>query len=115
MSTKLYKDRVREKSHEKDNERIDRQIEESVESYARKSNEEISRKITELDREWDIERVLESNASTLALTGLLLGANRDKKWFLLTGVVLAFLFQHALQGWSPPVPLLRKMNFRTRQ
>ena len=25
----------------------------------------------------------------------------------------AFLFQHALQGWCPPVPVLRRLGFRT--
>ncbi len=25
----------------------------------------------------------------------------------------AFLFQHAVQGWCPPVPVLRRLGFRT--
>jgi hypothetical protein len=24
-----------------------------------------------------------------------------------------FLFQHAIQGWCPPVPVLRRLGFRT--
>ena len=28
-------------------------------------------------------------------------------------VVAAFLLQHALQGWCPPLPLLRRMGMRT--
>jgi hypothetical protein len=28
-------------------------------------------------------------------------------------LVTAFLFQHALQGWCPPVPVLRRLGFRT--
>lgn len=27
--------------------------------------------------------------------------------------VLGFLFQHAVQGWCPPVSLLRRLGFRT--
>jgi hypothetical protein len=27
--------------------------------------------------------------------------------------VTAFLFQHAVQGWCPPVPILRRLGFRT--
>jgi hypothetical protein len=27
--------------------------------------------------------------------------------------VTGFLFQHAIQGWCPPVPVLRKLGFRT--
>jgi hypothetical protein len=25
----------------------------------------------------------------------------------------AFLFQHAVQGWCPPVPILRRLGYRT--
>ena len=24
-----------------------------------------------------------------------------------------FLFQHAVQGWCPPIPILRRLGFRT--
>jgi hypothetical protein len=30
------------------------------------------------------------------------------------GVVLPFLFQYAVQGWCPPVPLFRRIGVRTR-
>ena len=33
-------------------------------------------------------------------------------WFALPALVTAFLFQHAVQGWCPPVPVLRRMGFR---
>ncbi len=29
------------------------------------------------------------------------------------GLVTGFFFQHALQGWCPPLPILRRMGFRT--
>jgi hypothetical protein len=28
-------------------------------------------------------------------------------------VVAGFLLQHAVQGWCPPVPLFRRLGFRT--
>jgi hypothetical protein len=28
-------------------------------------------------------------------------------------VVGTFLLQHALQGWCPPVPILRRLGYRT--
>jgi hypothetical protein len=68
----------------------------------------------QLDKEWDIERVLEVNASSLALTGLVLGLTVNKRWLALPGIILAFLVQHGLQGWCPPVPLLRRLGVRTR-
>jgi hypothetical protein len=70
--------------------------------------------LQELDREWDIERSIEANASTVALTGLGLGAFVDRRFFALPAVVASFLLMHALQGWCPPVPILRRLGFRTQ-
>src|SRR5687767_5578638 len=77
--------------------------------------ERIGQRLRELDREWDIERTLETNAATLALTGVVLGTTRDHRWLYLSGAVAAFLLQHALQGWCPPVPVLRRLGIRTTQ
>ena len=107
-------DRVRAHTAMEVLEKIDQRIEENIQSYATQSKGAISARIDELDREWDIERLLETNASALAFTGLTLGITVNKKWFLLTGGVLAFLFQHAVQGWCPPIPLLRRAGVRTR-
>ncbi|MEO5718103.1 MAG: hypothetical protein ABIR29_05970, partial [Chthoniobacterales bacterium] len=67
-----------------------------------------------LDDEWDIERWLATNASVLALSGTLLGVLVNKKFLLLPCLVLPFLLHHAIQGWCPPVPLLRRKGIRTR-
>lgn len=68
-----------------------------------------------LDGEWDVERVLELNASILALTGIALGALVDKRWLWLPAAVTGFLALHAVQGWCPPIPLLRRMGVRTQR
>lgn len=73
----------------------------------------IQQRLRQLDREWDIERVLETNASLFALAGVLLGARLDRRWLWLPGLVTAFLLQHAVQGWCPPIPVLRRMGIRT--
>ena len=75
--------------------------------------DEIPRRLRELKEEWDIERAIEANASALAFTGTVLGATSDRRWFALPALVTAFLFQHAIQGWCPPVPILRRLGFRT--
>lgn len=107
-------DRVRANTKPEDLRRIDQEIEKNVRFYASQPRHIISARIAELDREWDIERLLQTNASAIAGTGLLLGVTVSKKWLLLTGGVLAFLFQHAVQGWCPPVPVLRRLGVRTR-
>ncbi len=108
------RDRVRHSTAPKVNHEIDRQTNSNIRRYANSSEEVINRRIAELDQEWDIERVLEVNASTLALTGLLLGLTVNRKWLALPAVVLSFLLQHSLQGWCPPLPLFRRLGVRTR-
>ena len=95
------------------NERIRRQTEENIARYAAAGPEAIDRRLEELDREWDIERTLEANAATASLVGLGLGAGVHRGFFLLPAVVAGFLLQHALQGWCPPVPVFRRLGFRT--
>ena len=107
-------DRVRRSTAPEVNREIDHRTNDNIRHYANSSEEVVRRRIEELEREWDIERALEVNASTLALTGLLLGVTVNRKWLIFPGVVLSFLLQHGLQGWCPPLPILRKMGVRTR-
>lgn len=70
-------------------------------------------RLRQLDREWDIERLLQLNASALVLIGLALAHRVDRRFLWLPGAVLSFFAQHSLQGWCPPVPLLRRLGART--
>lgn len=109
-------DRVRANTSAEVNVRLDREMCERVESYAGRSETEITRRIEELDREWDMERLLETNASSLAGLGVGLAVTTgNRKWLIVPGVVLSFLFQHAVQGWCPPVPVFRRLGVRTRK
>lgn len=81
--------------------------------YYSKHRAEIGHRLRQLDREWDIERLLETNASALAFLGILLGSLGSRRWLRLSALVTAFLFQHAVQGWCPPMPLLRRLGVRT--
>ena len=96
------------------NEEIRRKTENNIASYTEAGDIAISRRLEQLDQEWDIERTLEANAATLSLLGLFLGATVNRKWFILPAVVTGFLLQHALQGWCPPVPVFRRRGVRTR-
>jgi len=107
-------DRVTRNTAEHINERIRHQIEANIAYTAAAGPEAMNRRLEELDREWDIERILEANASSLVLLGLGLGVFVDRRWFILPTVVAGFLLQHAVQGWCPPVPLLRRIGVRTQ-
>jgi hypothetical protein len=95
------------------NEAIRRQTEENVARFAAAGPAAIARRLQELDREWDIERMLEANASSLCLAGVALGAFVDRRLLVVPALVAGFLLQHALQGWCPPVPLFRHFGVRT--
>lgn len=95
------------------NRRIREQTEANVTMYASRGTAAIAERLAELDQEWDIERTLETNASIASLVGLSLGATVNRKWFIMPAVVEGFLLQHAVQGWCPPMPVLRQMGFRT--
>ena len=81
--------------------------------FYRRNPQLIEDRLEELDKEWDIERVLETNASTLIVGATALGFLVNKKLFAVPFVVGAFLLQHALQGWCPPLPILRRLGYRT--
>jgi hypothetical protein len=107
-------ERVARQTAEEINARIQRQTEANVAYFAEGDSRLIRSRLRELDREWDIERVLEANAAMVALAGLALGRLVNRRWFLLPTVVAGFLLQHALQGWCPPVPVFRRLGIRTQ-
>lgn len=96
------------------NRQIERQTEQNVARYLNASRARIDRRLAELDEEWDIERTLEANAALASLIGLTLGATIDRRWYAFPAVVAGFLFQHAIQGWCPPLPIFRRLGYRTQ-
>lgn len=108
-------DRVSDSTSQHVNAEICRTTEQNVAYYGAAGPAAIERRLAELDAEWDVERTLEANASTLTLVGLALAATVNRKWIALPMVVQAFLLQHALQGWCPPLPVLRRLGIRTAE
>jgi hypothetical protein len=76
---------------------------------------EIGHRLQALDREWDVERLLQTNASIIVLAGLALAATFNRKFLLLPAGVFGFFAQHALQGWCPPIPVFRRLGVRTQR
>jgi hypothetical protein len=106
--------RVTDNTCEEVNDRIKRETQMRIEYYA-EHPEEVDQRLAELDAEWDVERCLELGSASLTLVGLLLGATVSKKWLLLSVGVQGFFVQHALQGWCPPLPVLRSLGVRTAE
>jgi hypothetical protein len=45
----------------------------------------------------------------------LFGIAKNKYWSFLTLIAGTFLLQHALLGWCPSAPLMRKLGIRTAE
>ncbi len=96
------------------NRRVQEETMERVRQYEDADNSELRERLRELDAEWDTERVLETNAAGIMLAGVALSAIHSAKWLILSGLAGAFLLQHALQGWCPPLPIIRRLGIRTQ-
>lgn len=105
--------RVEQNTSPKVNARLEDQIEERLERLSAEGPGAIVRRLVELDEEWDIERMLETNASIVTLVTLGLGFLHHRNWFKVSAGVAAFLLLHAVQGWCPPIPILRRLGYRT--
>jgi hypothetical protein len=108
-------DRVRANTWLPVNDRLDRdaqlRMREAAESA---STDDITRRITQLDYEWDFDRTVETEASLMGLLGLALGLTVDRRFLAVPAVVSTMLVLHATHGWYPLLPLFRRVGVRTR-
>ena len=117
-------DRVREHTAGPVNERIDRATRAQVAESTGQGRDAIVRRLTELDHEWDVDRALMANLAVVGgaafSVGLLRYAStpplRPRRTGLLAffGVQMTFMLVHAVVGWCPPLPVLRRLGFRTK-
>ena len=105
--------RVEQNTAEHINQERRAEIQASLRYHAARQHE-IPARLAELDREWDIERALQAIAAGMSLGGLLLTALADRRFIAVPAMVAGFLMQHAIQGWCPPLPILRRLGFRTQ-
>jgi len=106
--------RVQRNTSAKDNAKIQGTIRDHLAYYADHPRE-IPAQLRALDAEWDVERALATGSTALTLIGLLLGFFVNPYALALSLVVQLFYLQHAIQGWCPPLPLFRKLGFRTER
>ncbi len=74
---------------------------------------DLTYRLVELDREWDVERVMEFAFSGAVLGGIALSKLSNKKWILFPCLAGGFMMQQILAGWCPPFLVLRRLGFRT--
>jgi hypothetical protein len=94
--------------------RLSREAEKRIRFYAAHP-EMISQRLGELDREWDVERIIETQGPVMTLIGLALGAAVNRKWLTLPLIFQSMVLVHAIQGFYPLMPLFRMMGVRTER
>ncbi len=107
-------DRVRRYSTDAQLRRIAEKTWANVRQYVGQPPDALSARIKELRGEWSIERYLQLNAAIVGLSTAVLAVTRDRRWGWATGAVLGFLLWHAVDGFDPPLPLLRQLGVRSR-
>ena len=117
MTRKIHegRDRVKRATPSSINQKIENETWQNVSRYINSNGNEITARIHQLEKEWDIERYLGVNMSTLALIGVALTYFVHINWLILPAIVLLFFFQHSVQGWCPPLPIMRLFKIRTRK
>jgi hypothetical protein len=111
-------DRIREHSSESANQRIDRETRGAI-AEARHSSSARTARIRELEQEWNIDRALMLNFGIVGAFTAFKAMQQRKRtghiggWSLLFWVQMGFLVNHAVRGWCPPMPLFRRLGFRS--
>ncbi|MEA4973691.1 hypothetical protein SDC9_122563 [bioreactor metagenome] len=107
-------ERVAKNTCSKVNDEIRNRTIQRLNFYRNCCNKTLTQRINELNHEWDTERVIETNAASIIFLSSMIGYKKTKCCcFFMTGTIGFFLLQHALQGWCPSLPVIRKLGIRT--
>lgn len=104
--------RVREHTPESINATIDHHTKRRVAYYARYPQRAYQR-LEALEKEWDIERVIEVHGPTLTLGAIAAGMLGRPIGHRLAILVQSMMMLHAIKGSYPPLWLFRKLGLRT--
>lgn len=98
------------------NRRIDSEVERCVQFMAEQTDRSvIGAYLEDLEREWDLSRVVTVAASTVGLVGWALVPARGWAWKLAGGVAAGLLLQQGLVGYGPLATVARRLGVRTRR
>jgi hypothetical protein len=95
--------------------RFDQQFRENIARLKGADKHAIEQRLSELDREWNVERAIELEAPTMILVGLALGTLSNRKWFAVSAMAASMVILHNLQGWYPLLPVFRAAGLRTAE
>jgi hypothetical protein len=106
-------DRHARHTHRRVNDCISEHTRDNVARYASASPQLLDQRLQELAREWDVERVTAAAAGLGLAAGLILTLVAGLWWLLVPAAIASCLLLHAVAGWSPVLPLIRRLGYRT--
>lgn len=92
---------------------IDADTRASLLRCAQAQNGVIDERLRVLEREWDIDRIIETEAPIAGLVGIALGVLANRRLLVVPGVIAAMMCLFATTGRYPLSPILRRMGVRT--
>jgi hypothetical protein len=105
-------DRIRDHTSDRTNRSIDHETMGAIDD-AMLTPGGVEERLAELDREWDVDRALMLNFGIVGALSAWKG-RRSRAWGAFFWIQMGFLIHHALRGWCPPMPLFRRLGFRSR-
>jgi hypothetical protein len=111
-------DDIRRHSSTRANRRIDQRTRDAIDEVGN-SPSKIRARLDELDREWDIDRALMLNFAVLASVSSSMAMRTIYKhrrlggWAGMFFAQMGFLAFHAIKRWCPPMPVFRRLGFRS--
>lgn len=93
---------------------IEDQLKENISRYLHADRTLIDQRLKELDAEWNVERLIETEAPSMIALGIALGLGQDRRWFALSAMAASMVILHSFQGWYPLLPLFRRLGIRSQ-
>ena len=110
----MHLDRIREHTSERSNRRIDRETVGAI-TEAVTTPGGVAARLAELDGEWDVDRALMLNFGLIGSLTAWKSRRGSRGWGALFWIQMGFLIHHAVRGWCPPMPVFRRLGFRSRK
>jgi hypothetical protein len=109
----LQTDRVRRHTAAAVLRRIDEVTADSLNEHASAGSAHFAERLQALDREWDIDRTIEAEASAMGLLALGLGAFASRRLLALPVMIAASMLLYGTTGRYPLLPIFRRLGLRT--
>jgi hypothetical protein len=106
-------DRIRKHTATHVNDKIDRLTRARLQEHLAGGRDAVVARLKELDREWHVDRALMANFAIVGGLSHELGMHYHRGWMTFFRAQMGFLLMHALVGWCPPLPVFRRLGFRT--